>query len=242
MKKVSLAIILALSTAGVAFLANAETDNKKPQDFGDLTKSASGDKVDNPRLEKNVNKFERKDNREHRERRWADRGMPEQCGRFMPMYHMQGRGMMMPMMADVEPEIGFGGPKGITGGFVVSKDPVKVSGSDKWEDDAFVVLEGNIIKQVGKKDFVFKDDSGELTLEIDRKAWRGEVISPKDKVKIIANVDKSFGKLEVEALAVENLDKPKMPLLPKAGDKVSDGKPVQSGQKTPEVADMKPAQ
>ena len=89
-----------------------------------------------------------------------------------------------------------------------AKAPTKVSDADKWQDDQFIVLEGNIVKQVGKKDFVFKDTSGELTLEINRKAWRDGLISPEDKIRIVADVEKSWGKTEVEAFSVEKVDKP----------------------------------
>ncbi|WP_439235951.1 YgiW/YdeI family stress tolerance OB fold protein [Lonepinella koalarum] len=89
------------------------------------------------------------------------------------------------------------------GGFMPTKT-TQVADAAKWQDDQPIILIGHIIKQVGKKDFVFKDSSGELTLEIDRKAMRG-LITPEDKVKIVAEVDKSWGKTEVEAFVVEKV-------------------------------------
>lgn len=91
-------------------------------------------------------------------------------------------------------------------GFVTAKDATKVADADKWQDDQLIVLEGHIIKQVGKKDFVFKDASGEITLEIRPRAWHGTV-SPEDNVRIIADVEKSWGKTEVEAFDVEKIVK-----------------------------------
>ena len=68
-------------------------------------------------------------------------------------------------------------------------------------------MQGNIIKQVGKDDFIFKDASGELQVEIDRKAWRGQDISPSDEVKLYGEVDKSWDKMEVDIDCVEKIVK-----------------------------------
>lgn len=92
------------------------------------------------------------------------------------------------------------------GGFVNSQQSVsKVADSNKWQDDEYIVLEGNIIRQVGKDDFIFKDNSGEIEVEIERRAWAGQTISPEDKVKLYAEVDKSWNKIEVEVNRVEKI-------------------------------------
>lgn len=75
-------------------------------------------------------------------------------------------------------------------------------------DDATVVLTGKIISQVaGSKDkFIFKDDTGEIQVEIDRKVLgrvRGE-INPDTTVRISGKMDKDMGKdLEVEVKTLE---------------------------------------
>ncbi|TDQ59848.1 uncharacterized protein (TIGR00156 family) [Mesocricetibacter intestinalis] len=89
------------------------------------------------------------------------------------------------------------------GGFIESKQPAKVADAEKWHDDQLLILEGRIVKQIGKKDYLFKDDSGELNLEINPRAWRGKHISPHDKVRLLVEVEKSWGKTEVEALKLE---------------------------------------
>ena len=100
------------------------------------------------------------------------------------------------------------------GGFMPSKEPTKVVDAETWLDDQVVVLEGKIVKQVGKKDFIFKDDSGELTIEVERKAWHGETVTPNDKVKVIAEVEKSWGKTELEALFVGKIKSDQAPAEP----------------------------
>lgn len=74
-------------------------------------------------------------------------------------------------------------------------------------DDSPVVLTGNIVSQVaGSKDkFTFKDATGEVRVEIDRKVFAGRTVTPKDTVRIMGKVDKDFGKdvkIDVKALEI----------------------------------------
>ncbi|TCJ97815.1 uncharacterized protein (TIGR00156 family) [Volucribacter psittacicida] len=92
------------------------------------------------------------------------------------------------------------------GGFVNTQQEIsKVSDSSKWKDDQYILLEGNIVRQVGKDDFMFKDNSGEIEVEIERRAWAGQTITPEDKVRLYAEVDKSWNKIEVEVNRVEKI-------------------------------------
>lgn len=75
-------------------------------------------------------------------------------------------------------------------------------------DDSPVVLTGNIVSQVaGSKDkFTFKDATGEVRVEIDRKVFAGRTVTPKDTVRIMGKVDKDFGKnVKIDAKALEIL-------------------------------------
>lgn len=66
-------------------------------------------------------------------------------------------------------------------------------------DDTPVRLDGQIVKQIGKKDFLFKDASGkEIQIEVNKKAWNGETIAPQDNIQIIGKVDKEWNKTEVD--------------------------------------------
>ena len=51
-------------------------------------------------------------------------------------------------------------------------------------DDAWTVLEGNIIRQVGHELYEFKDATGTIYVDIDDKRWMGQSLSPTDKVRI----------------------------------------------------------
>lgn len=66
------------------------------------------------------------------------------------------------------------------------------------KDKAFVMMEGKIVKQVGKDDFLFRDASGEIEIEVSRRAWFGQTVTPNDTVEIRGILDKEWEKTEIE--------------------------------------------
>ena len=70
-------------------------------------------------------------------------------------------------------------------------------------DDTPVRLDGQIVKQIGKNDFLFKDASGkEIQIEVSKKAWNGETIAPQDNIQIIGKVDKEWNKTDIDVKQV----------------------------------------
>ena len=65
-------------------------------------------------------------------------------------------------------------------------------------DDAKVTLEGYLVKQLREEIYIFKDDTGEIEVEIDDEVFRGENVTPKIKVRIIGEVDKDQTAVKVE--------------------------------------------
>ncbi|WP_373767494.1 YgiW/YdeI family stress tolerance OB fold protein [Glaesserella sp.] len=106
---------------------------------------------------------------------------------------------------------GFQQPKGApdamqSGGFVNANQTVhKIIDVAAMHDDQYVVLQGKIVQQIGEDDFLFRDASGEIVVEVERKAWQGQQISPNDEVKLYGEVDKSWNKTEVEVHRVEKV-------------------------------------
>lgn len=85
------------------------------------------------------------------------------------------------------------------GGFVGPISGVQaetVAAARELENDAPVLLTGNILSSVaGTKDkFIFRDQTGEIMIEIDKKAFRGQTVTPQDTVQLSGKVDKEFGK------------------------------------------------
>lgn len=85
---------------------------------------------------------------------------------------------------------GFSGP--------TASAETSVAEAKKQRDDAWVVLEGNIIRQVGHELYEFRDNSGTVFVEIDDKYWMGQSVSPTDKVRIEGEVDKDWNSVEID--------------------------------------------
>ena len=85
-------------------------------------------------------------------------------------------------------------------GFVDESVIVKtVADALNANDNTPVRLDGQIVKQIGKKDFLFKDASGkEIQIEVSKKAWNGQTIAPQDNIQIIGKVDKEWNKTDID--------------------------------------------
>ena len=57
-------------------------------------------------------------------------------------------------------------------------------------DEAKVVLKGNIINSLGDEKYTFKDATGEVVVEIDDEEWNGVKVTPENVVEIIGELDK----------------------------------------------------
>ena len=65
-------------------------------------------------------------------------------------------------------------------------------------DDSRVVLRGNIVQSLGGKNYLFKDQSGSITVEIGAKKWNGQEVSPDDLVMLHGEVDRDDADVEID--------------------------------------------
>ncbi|HFD6683193.1 TPA: YgiW/YdeI family stress tolerance OB fold protein [Providencia alcalifaciens] len=94
------------------------------------------------------------------------------------------------------------------GGFVATNQAVTTVAQVKTlPDDAWVSLEGNIVKQVGKELYEFKDSTGSIVVDIDDRRWRGQVVTPETKVRLDGEIDKEWMELEVDVKRVTIINK-----------------------------------
>jgi len=91
---------------------------------------------------------------------------------------------------------GFSGPSAA----LTTVDKVKSMSDDTW-----VMLQGNIEQRVGDDTYTFRDATGTLTVEIDKKRWGGQTITPKDKVQLEGKVDKEWSSVEVDVKNIKKL-------------------------------------
>ena len=93
---------------------------------------------------------------------------------------------------------GYAGP-GQGGGYTgPGPEFVTVEQAKDMRDDTPVALKGYIIKSLGGDNYLFKDDTGTITLDIDDKRWAGQTVGAEDLVEIYGKVDKDWSDLEIE--------------------------------------------
>ena len=78
-----------------------------------------------------------------------------------------------------------------------------VAEAKKQPDDTFVMLEGYITgsaKSLNAEEFMFKDDSGTIKIEVNKKVWRNQTVTPSTKIIILGEVDHNtvVGSVEIE--------------------------------------------
>lgn len=71
--------------------------------------------------------------------------------------------------------------------------------------DQLFVLEGNISKQTGPMSYVVKDATGELTVDISRRAWQGITATPNDKLKFYTQLDDRWENKQYQVVRVEKV-------------------------------------
>lgn len=77
-------------------------------------------------------------------------------------------------------------------------DIVSVEQAGKMADDARVALRGHIVRSLGGDDYVFRDETGEITVEIPERRFAGQTIVPADTVEIHGKVDKDWSETEID--------------------------------------------
>jgi uncharacterized protein (TIGR00156 family) len=65
-------------------------------------------------------------------------------------------------------------------------------------DESPVALEGKIERFVGDEKYMFTDGGDSIIVEIDNDSWRGLSVGAADVVIIYGEVDKNFGRTEIE--------------------------------------------
>jgi uncharacterized protein (TIGR00156 family) len=72
-------------------------------------------------------------------------------------------------------------------------------------EDTPVQLTGNIISALGNKNYLFKDTTGEITVEISNKHWKGQTITPTDKIQLLGEVEKTWNSVEIDVESMQKL-------------------------------------
>ena len=81
----------------------------------------------------------------------------------------------------------------------------RVSALRSLPDDSYVTLEGHIERKVRHEHYIFRDASGRIEVEIDDDVWRGLNITPRDKVRLEAEIDQEWRRTEVDVKSVTRI-------------------------------------
>jgi uncharacterized protein (TIGR00156 family) len=94
---------------------------------------------------------------------------------------------------------------GASGGFTGPSTVVTVEQAKALKDDAKVTLRGTIESHIGGENYIFKDASGSIEVEIDDRRWAGQTVSATDRVEIFGEVDKDWNSIEINVKRIRKL-------------------------------------
>lgn len=79
---------------------------------------------------------------------------------------------------------------------------VTVKQAEEMKDDSWITVRGQLEKQIGDEDYLFRDATGTMKVEIDHKRWDGLTVTPKDRVELTGELDKDFNSIELDVKRV----------------------------------------
>jgi len=71
--------------------------------------------------------------------------------------------------------------------------PTTVAGAQDVRVGSYVTLTGHIVEHQRSDYFTFRDDTGDIRVEIASNVWQGRQVGPSDKVRIMGEVDRGRG-------------------------------------------------
>lgn len=72
-------------------------------------------------------------------------------------------------------------------------------------DDALVMLEGTVVRQLGHERYEFRDATGSIPVEIDAKRLPAQSFNDSTKVRLSGEVDRELGGREIDVKQVDIL-------------------------------------
>lgn len=90
------------------------------------------------------------------------------------------------------------------GGFIDTNIvPMSIADVRKQSENSYVSIQGHIIKRLSKDTYSFTDGTDNVVVEIDKKVWNGQMISPKEKVLIYGETDIDDGLFMVDVKSIK---------------------------------------
>lgn len=89
------------------------------------------------------------------------------------------------------------------GGFVgEAMKPISLAEAQKMPEDTKVAVEGYLTEQVDDDEYMFTDGNSNILVEIDDKKWRGQTVTPKDKVYLRGKIERKHNQSMIDVKAI----------------------------------------
>ena len=89
---------------------------------------------------------------------------------------------------------------------VMVREPLTIGEAAALPHDSWVVLAGNIVSALpGGKNYTLRDSSGQITVEIGQKQWRGLSVGASDTVEIYGEVKLHRGLASIKVQAIRKI-------------------------------------
>lgn len=84
---------------------------------------------------------------------------------------------------------------------------ITVAQAEKMKDDSRVILRGQIEKRIKGDNYLFRDSTGSIKIDIDDDKWNGVSVGPNDTIEITGEVDKGWSETEIDVKRVVKIEK-----------------------------------
>jgi uncharacterized protein (TIGR00156 family) len=82
---------------------------------------------------------------------------------------------------------------------------ITITEAKHLRDDSPVILRGKIERFLGDEKYLFSDETGNITIEIDNRIWGTLSVDQNDTVEITGEIDRGFRGTEVEVRTVKKI-------------------------------------
>ena len=75
----------------------------------------------------------------------------------------------------------------------------------KQPDDAYVTVQGNIVKKISQDKYLFKDATGTMTVEIDTDKWGTINATEKDTLELTGEIERKLNSVHLDVDTVKKI-------------------------------------
>jgi uncharacterized protein (TIGR00156 family) len=84
--------------------------------------------------------------------------------------------------------------------------PITINEAIYLPHDSWVILTGNLVSALRHNNYTFRDLSGEITVDIGSKEWRGLSVSVSDRLEIFGEVKITRGQVSIKVHAIRRIE------------------------------------